>query len=239
MNLLAALFVLCGAWEVMARLADAVFFPPCSACLFAFDGATYIALLGHVGISLCRVFAGLSLGGVVGAAVGLYLGQHPRVDRVAAPFLFLTYPFPKVVLIPLLLFAFGPGEMSKLVLLAIFSFYQLVVTGRDAAKSVPASYLLAFRTLSRSQWALYRHVIVPACMPQLLSGLRISLGTCLALLFFTETYATQQGIGYAIWDAFSQFDYPRVYLASCLLCGCSWGLYAGISWIEARMLSWM
>ena len=170
MNVLTALFVLCSAWEVSARLADVIFFPPCSTSLFGFDSATYLTLFCHVLISLCRVFAGLSLGGLLGATVGLYLGQHPRADKVVAPFLFLTYPFPKVVLIPILLFAFGPGEMSKLMLLAIFSFYQLTVTGRDAAKSVPTNYLVAFRTLSRSQFALYQHVIVPACLPQLFSG---------------------------------------------------------------------
>ena len=239
MSLLVALVVLCGSWELLARLVEVSFFPPFSLCLLSCDLPTYLALLGHVAVSLGRIGIGLGIGGILGTSFGLYIGQHPRADRVAAPFLFLTYPFPKVVLIPLLLFAFGPGEISKLALLAIFSFYQLAVTGRDAAKSVPASYLLSFRTLGGGQLALYRHVILPACMPQLLSGLRISLGTCLALLFFTETYATSQGIGFAIWDAFSFFNYPQVYLASCLLCGCVWSLYAAIAALERRLLAWM
>ena len=239
MSLFFALSVLCGIWEALAHFADAVFFPSCSTCLLVCDTQTCLTLMGHVLVSVARVLAGLSLGGLLGTGAGLYLGQHAGLDRVAAPFLFLTYPFPKVVLIPMLLFAFGPGEFSKIALLAIFSFYQFAVTARDAAKSVPSSYLLSFQTLGGNSLALYRHVIVPACMPQLLSGLRISLGTCLALVFFTETYATQHGIGYAIWDAFSMFDYPRVYVASCLLCGCSWGLYALITRVEVRLLAWI
>jgi ABC-type nitrate/sulfonate/bicarbonate transport system permease component len=238
MNLLIALLVLCGVWEMLARLAAVSFFPPLSLCLLSCEASLFLRLMGHVAVSMGRVSVGLGIGGILGAIVGLYLGQHSKADRLAAPFLFLTYPFPKVVLIPLLLFAFGPGEMSKLALLAIFSFYQLAVTGRDAAKAVPASYLLSFRTLSGSPFSLYRHVVLPACVPQLLSGLRISLATCLALLFFTETYATEQGIGYAIWDAFSLFDYPRVYLASSLLCGCGWGLYAILAWLEAKLVAW-
>jgi len=239
MNAFFASLCLCGLWELSAWALDMVFFPRFTTCLGVLDGPYAKALICHTGASLSRVGAGLLAGGIAGTGVGLFLGQSPKWDRIVSPFLFLTYPFPKVALIPILIFFFGPGEASKISLLGIFSFYQLAVTARDAAKSIAPSYLLSFQTLGGGTWARLQHVILPASMPQLLSCLRISLGTGLALIFFTETYATEQGMGYAIWDAFAQFDYPRVYLASGWLCITGWGLYTGLEWVEKRIIGWV
>jgi NitT/TauT family transport system permease protein len=178
------------------------------------------------------------LGLLCALPVGLYLGQSPRVDRWVSPVIFLTYTFPKVVLVPVLILWLGIGDGSKIALIAVLIFFQMLVAARDASLQVPASYLEAIRSMRAGRWFTYRHVIVPACLPKVFTTLRLNLGTSIAILFFIETYATEFGIGFYIWDHFARFDYARIYFATMLLCFTGWLLFQLLAWIERYLTPW-
>ena len=125
--------------------------------------------------------------------------------------IFLTYPIPKVVFLPVLLVLLGLGSLSKIALIALIVFFQILVTARDAAKSVPEQSVLSVRSLGASRTDIYRHVVVPAALPDIFTALRIGTGTAVAVLFLAESIAGSNGIGYYIVDAWGRIDYPAMF----------------------------
>ena len=89
----------------------------------------------EIAISGWRVLAAMAIGTLLAVPLGLVLGRSPRADAVVAPMIFLTYPIPKVVFLPVLLVLLGLGSLSKIALIALIVFFQILVTARDAAKS--------------------------------------------------------------------------------------------------------
>jgi ABC-type nitrate/sulfonate/bicarbonate transport system permease component len=165
----------------------------------------------HILISAARVLAAMAIGTLLAVPLGLWLGRSPRADAVAAPLVFLTYPIPKVVFLPVFFILLGIQNTSKIALIAVIVFFQILVTARDAAKAVPEGSVLSVRSLGASRFDIYRHVIVPATLPDIFTALRIGTGTAIAVLFLAETTAGSDGIGWFIGDAWGRVDYPAMF----------------------------
>jgi len=170
----------------------------------AFFNLLQHGLLRHFWISAYRVITSTVLSLVLGLPIGLLLGREKSVDRYLSPLIYLTYPIPKIVFLPVILLLFGIGDLSKIFLITLIVFFQIAVTARDAAKSVPPQDIFSMLSLGANAGQIYRHVIIPACLPDVISSLRISLGTAIAVLFFAESFATTEGLGYFIMDAWSR-----------------------------------
>ena len=121
------------------------------------------------------------------------------------------WPASKVVLLPVLIVLLGLADAPKIVLIAITVFFQVLVTVRDASKSVPEQSILSMRSLGASRLDIYRHAIVPATLPELFTALRISSGTAVAILFFAEGIAGSTGLGYFIVNAWALLAYPKMF----------------------------
>ena len=165
----------------------------------------------HILISAARVLAAMAIGTILAVPLGLVLGRSPRADAVAAPLIFLTYPIPKVVFLPVLFVLLGIQNTPKVALIAIIVFFQILVTARDAAKAVPEGSVLSVRSLGATRFDIYRHVVVPASLPDIFTALRIGTGTAIAVLFLAETIAGSDGIGWYIGDAWGRIDYPAMF----------------------------
>ena len=122
--------------------------------------------------------------------------------------IFLTYPIPKVVFLPVLLVLLGLGNAPKIVLIALIVFFQILVTARDAAKAVPEPSVLSVRSLGASRLDVSRHVVVPAALPEIFTALRIGTGTAIAVLFLAESIAGSSGLGWYIVDAWGSHRLP-------------------------------
>ena len=177
--------------------------------------ATFVAQWGgiwpHILISGGRVLAAMAVGTLLAVPLGLMLGRSPRADAFAAPLIFVTYPIPKVVFLPVLFVLLGLGNLPKIALIAVIVFFQILVTSRDASKAVSEASVLSVRSLGASRLDIYRHVIVPASLPDIFTALRIGTGTAIAVLFLAETIAGTDGIGWYIGDAWGRIDYPAMF----------------------------
>lgn len=162
-------------------------------------------------VSLGRLLAGLAIGAVLGAPLGLLSGMLPRVDRFVAPVAYILYPVPKIVFLPVLFVFFGLGGQAKVALIAIAVFFQMVVTMRDAARAVPKETVEAMRSLGGNGRLVFLHVIVPGTLPALFSALRVSTGTAVAILFIAESMAGSTGLGYYIMHSWSMLEYARMF----------------------------
>lgn len=191
-------------WQLAALIISNNILPTPIASFKALYSLLGQSLGRHFVVSFYRVILSVVLSLLLGLPLGLILGREKSIDRFTAPMIYLTYPIPKIVFLPVILLIFGIGNLSKIFLITLIVFYQITVTARDAARSVPPQDIFSMQSLGANRWQIYRHVIIPACIPDVLTSLRISMGTAIAVLFFAESFATTEGLGYFIMDAWSR-----------------------------------
>jgi ABC-type nitrate/sulfonate/bicarbonate transport system ATPase subunit/ABC-type nitrate/sulfonate/bicarbonate transport system permease component len=235
---LAAAFVAL-VWGALARALGKPFLPRpgIAASRFAerlVDGT----LITHTLASLRRIFLALAIAGPLAWALGLVSGRSRTADALASPLVYLLHPLPKVAFLPLLMLFLGLGDASKVALMGLVIFGQLFVGARDSAKAMQPALLDTVRSLGFGRRGILRRAIFPATLPALLSSLRISLGTAIAVLFLSETFASMDGLGWYIMDAWSRVDYPDMYAAIMALSAVGLALYLALDAIEALALRW-
>jgi NitT/TauT family transport system permease protein len=196
-------------------------------------------LPGHFWASLWRVVASTALAIALAAPAGLILGQSQRLNQAIAPLIYLLYPIPKVVFVPILLLLLGIGDAPKIAIIFLILFFQVLVLVRDQAASLRPELLLSVRSLGAGRRALFRYVYLPASLPAILTALRQSVGTAVAVLYVAELFATQKGLGYYIYFKGSTlFDYPAMYAGIVAMSVLGLGLYFGVDWLERRLCPW-
>jgi NitT/TauT family transport system permease protein len=192
----------------------------------------------HVGASFLRIFAGLLCGFILAVPLGLFLGSNERFDRLFAPLIYLGYPIPKIVLMPIIFVLFGLGDTGKIVLIAMIIFFQLLITTRDSARKVSMEVIYSLKSLGGDRWHFYRHVVWPISLPGIFTSLRIGTGTAVAVLFFVESIATRKGLGFYIIDAWGRADYPTMFVGIISLSSIGIVLYETFDLLERKLCKW-
>ncbi len=189
-------------------------------------------------VSLYRIVIAMLIAAAIGIPLGLFLGCSRKVDALVAPLIYLIYPIPKIVLLPVLFVLMGLGDTPKIALIALTVFFQVLVSVRDAAKLVPVDALLSVRSLGGSRWDLYRHVVIPAVVPELFTTLRVGSGIAIAVLFLAEAIAGSTGLGYFIVNAWSMINYPRMFAGIIAMAILGVLIYEVLELIESRLTRW-
>lgn len=232
----AAAFIVAG-WWVTAALVNSPALPaPAEAVgVFAQNLGT---LAPFFATSAWRVVAGLAIGTVLAVPIAQFCARSRTLDALFAPVLYLLYPVPKVVLLPVLLVLLGLADAPKVVLIALTVFFQVLVSVRDAVRSVPESAVLSVRALGGTWFDEYRHVAVPATAPAVFTSLRIGTGIAIAVLFIAEAMAGSTGLGYFIMQSWSMVNYPRMFAGVIALALLGLVLYALFDVVERRLTRW-
>jgi NitT/TauT family transport system permease protein len=166
----------------------------------------------HFLASAGRVLAAIVLAVVTAVPAGLALGQMPAVNRLFAPLIAILYPIPKIVLLPVIYVLMGITDISKIFLIALIIFFQIMVVVRDEAAGLHHDLLMSVRSLGAGRRALFRYVYLPASLPAVLTALRVSIGTAVAVLFIAEQSLTTWGLGYYIVvETYQVLRYPQMY----------------------------
>lgn len=196
-------------------------------------------LVIHTLASLWRIFASTILAIGLAAPMGLIMGQSRRLNNLLSPVIYLLYPIPKVVFVPVVLLVFGIGNFPKILLISLIVFFQILVLVRDQAAAIRPELIQSVRSLGAGRRALLRYVYLPASLPAILTALRQSVGTAVAVLYIAELIATQRGLGYYIYlNGSTLFDYPAMYAGIVVLSSLGLGLYFGVDWLEQRLCPW-
>ncbi len=239
-DLLTATLVLVVLWQVAAMLVNQPILPS----PFTVAGAFWLEIFegelpGHFLASLWRVVASTFLAIITAAPAGLILGQSRRLDNFFAPITYLLYPIPKVVLVPIVLLFFGIGDLPKIIIIFMILFFQILVLVRDQAASIRPELIQSVRSLGAGRRALFRFVYLPASLPAILTALRQSVGTAVAVLYVAELFATQRGLGYYIYLTGSTlYNYPAMYAGIVALSLMGLGLYFSVDWLERKLCPW-
>jgi len=166
----------------------------------------------HFLASAARVLAAIVLATILAAPLGLALGQMPRLDKVIGPLIAIIYPIPKIIFLPVIYVLMGISDLSKITLIAIIIFFQILVVVRDEAATLKKELILSVQSLGAGRRALFKYVYIPASIPAILTALRISVGTAVAVLFIAEQSLTSFGLGYYIViETYQVLLYPEMY----------------------------
>ncbi|NDV19350.1 ABC transporter permease subunit [Pseudodesulfovibrio sp. JC047] len=193
----------------------------------------------HFFVSGYRAVMAMLLAWITAFPLGLIMGSMKRVDAVLAPFVFLTYPIPKIVLLPVFLLLLGLGDTAKIAMIGLILGYQILVTTRDGVRSIHPKYYDSVRSLGGSHLDVLREVLLPAALPHGFTALRLGTGVAVAVLFFVESFATTRGLGYMIMDAWGAMDYLTMFSGILGMSLMGAALYEIANFLERRACQWM
>jgi NitT/TauT family transport system permease protein len=223
-------------WQILAWVVHRPILPSPVTVLPVFFASIFKNLGVHFLASTGRVIAATLLAVVTAVPAGLLLGQMPKLDRIFAPLIAITYPIPKIVLLPVIYVLMGITDISKIFLIALIIFFQILVVVRDEAANLHPELILSVRSLGAGRRALFRYVYFPASLPAMLTALRISVGTAIAVLFIAEQSLTTYGLGYYIVvETYQVLQYPEMYAGILAMSLLGLILYFFISSIEYRV----
>jgi NitT/TauT family transport system permease protein len=238
-DLLFAILAILVVWQLASWLVDKPILPPPLEVFQAFIVEIQNELIDHFLISLWRVIASTALAIVLAAPAGLILGQSQRMNSIFSPLIYLLYPIPKVVFVPIVLLFLGLGDFPKIVIIFLILFFQILVLVRDQAASLRPELIQSVRSLGAGRRALFLFVYLPASLPAILTALRQSVGTAVAVLYIAELFATQKGLGYYIYlNGSTLFNYPAMYAGILAMSLLGLGLYFSVDWMEKRLCPW-
>ena len=236
--LMAALFLL-AFWHLTAWGLKTPLLPTPEAALKATIRLLHESNLGqHLWVSIYRVVFSTLLSLLLGLPLGLIMGYERQIDRFLAPLVYITYPIPKIVFLPLILLFLGLGDASKIFLITFIVFFQILVTTRDAVRKIPSETISSLRSLGGNKGQVYRYVLLPASLPDVLTSLRLSMGTAIAVLFFAESFATTEGLGYFIMDAWSRAAPDEMFAGIIMMALLGVGAFITVDILEAFLCRW-
>ncbi len=193
---------------------------------------------GHLGASAWRIIAGIFCASLIAIPLGLILGSSQKLDGMFAPLIYLSYPIPKIVLMPIILLLFGLGDASKIVLIGLITFFQLLITTRDSARKISIEVIYSLKSLGGNRWHFYRHVVWPVSLPGIFTSLRIGTGTAVAVLFFVESISARRGLGLYLIDSWGRADYNAMFVGIIALSVIGIVLYEIFDILEKKVCPW-
>jgi NitT/TauT family transport system permease protein len=225
-------------WQALAWLLKIPIIPPPFAVLTNLIEIFADKMGLHLLYSLGRIIVGISIAILIGVPTGLLMGYFERIDKVLSPLVYFTYPIPKIALLPIIMLLFGLGEGSKLIMIVLIVIFQIIITSRDAVKAIPQDIFRSLQSLGAGRLQMFTEIIIPASLADVLTATRLALGTAVSILFFTETFGTEYGMGYFIMDAWMRVNYLDMYGGIVILSLMGFVLFTVIDITEKRVSAW-
>ena len=199
-------------WQILTWIIHQPIMPSPVVVLPILAGSLFGELGLHFLASAGRVLASIALAVITAVPIGLGLGQMSKINRIVAPLIAIVYPIPKIVFLPVIYVLMGITDLSKIFLITLIIFFQILVVVRDEAANLHPELILSVRSLGAGRRALFRYVYLPASLPAVLTALRVSVGTAIAVLFIAEQSLTRYGLGYYIVVETAQvLRYPEMF----------------------------
>ncbi|WP_206659457.1 ABC transporter permease [Hansschlegelia zhihuaiae] len=231
-------------WLVAARgLASPIVLPPPSAIWASFvdmaaNGYSGVSLWTHVGASLARVSVAFLGGAALGVALGLLRGRSRMIDAVLLAPSELLRPIPPLGLIPLFILWFGIGETSKVLLIFLSVLLIMMVNAQAGVRATSLDSLRAAESMGANRWQVFRFVVLPSALPQVMTGLRVAMGTALTILVASELLGGDRGLGFLILDASSFFRTTYVFAGVAVIGLIGLATDRALAWAGRNIVHW-
>jgi ABC-type nitrate/sulfonate/bicarbonate transport system permease component len=235
-------------WEAATRVAGSAFFPPPSEIALAaarlwFSGPATQAFLADtvyedVLPSVARVLTGWLIAVALGVTAGVALGRSRVALDYVGPQLAFARAVPPPTLIPVFLVLFGIGTTMQLATIVFGALWPILLNTVDGARSLDSVQEETARSLRTPFAHRIALVVLPAALPKIFAGLRLSLSIAVLLMVVSELVGAANGIGYELLFAQRQFDFPVMWAWIALLGILGYGLNTLLLAVERRVLRW-
>jgi ABC-type nitrate/sulfonate/bicarbonate transport system permease component len=234
-----ALWSLLSALVIVLRLFNPIFLPgPWVVAGALVTMAVKGQLWPHVAATLERVVIGFSTGAVLAIAIGLPAGYFRAVRNVVEPIVEMLRPIPPLAMLPLFIVWVGIGETSKVGFITYATFFPMFLTTVHAVRHLDPLLVRAAQSLGARPWQLFVRVILPAALPEMLTGLRLGVALSFFVIVISEFIGAERGLGFLINDGRSFFLVPQMLGAAVLLGALGYAGNALVRLAERRFLRW-
>jgi taurine transport system permease protein len=242
----ASVAVLLLIWAAVTNLewVDPYFIPTPQAVWSSFiilvtEGYKGASLFAHIANSMYRLFAALLLAVVMAVPLGLICGYSKSIRAIFDPIIEFYRPLPPLAYYALLVLWLGIGNESKIALLFLSAFAPLFIATAAAVEKLPVDRINASLSLGAGKFKLYWHIILPSCVPDILTGLRTSIGVAYATLVAAEMVAATNGIGWMVLDASKYLRSDIVFVGIILMGVIAIVIDGLLRFYQQRRFSWV
>jgi len=239
---LAGLLVPLTAWWALSvsGWVDAVFMPgPLEVLERTYDWYRDDNLLGDMGVSVYRVVVGFLLSAVIAIPIGLMIGTYRPVQAILEPLTDFIRYMPAVAFIPLVMLWVGIEESSKIAIIFIGTFFQMVLMMAEDVRRVPITQIEAAQTMGATRSEIVSRVIVPSAKPALLDTLRVTMGWAWTYLVVAELVAANSGLGYSILRAQRFMQTDKIFAGIILIGLIGLAIDQTFRWLHRRSFPWL
>jgi len=168
--------------------------------------------------TLNRMYQGFFIGSVTGILLGILLGRIKFLYNLMEPFISFLYPIPKIAILPIFFIILGFGDGARIAVIAISSFFPLIISTSLAVQQINPKYFDVARIYKTTTSQTIRQIILPSILPYIVSGVRIAFNSAFVVTMALEIVASPDGIGHVIWQSWELFRTEQLY-AGLLLIG--------------------
>ncbi len=192
----------------------------------------------HILVSVIRIAWAFSGATLCGVPLGLFLGWSQRFREYVFPVFETLRPVPILAWVPISIILFGGGETSVVFLTFIAAFFVTTLNAMTGVQSIDPSVVRAARCLGASPRQIFRHIVVPGALPQIFTGLQVSMGVSWFSLVAAEMVSGEYGLGYLINTSYAKIQYPTIAIGMITLGTVGYLSSALVRMIGARLTAW-
>lgn len=192
----------------------------------------------HIGVSVLRVLIAFTASVMLGAPLGILIGWNRTARNIILPVVEILRPIPPLAWVPLAVLMIPATEGAVIFITLLASFFATILNTLLGVLSIDASYFRAAACLGYSRWQVLRRVVVPGSLPYVFTGLQIAMGVAWFSLVGGELIAGRSGLGYLIFDAYTQLALPNIFIGMITLGVLGWISSALIRMVGNWLMAW-
>ena len=196
------------------------------------------AIAPHVTATLWSVLIGLVIGGSIGVTMGILMGTIPRLRAIVDPFVSAFHPLPKIAIFPVVMALFGIGDTSRIAVIALAVFFPMMINTLGGVTQISRTHLDVARNYGASGWKLFSRVMLPASLPMMFAGFRISLNLALLVAISIEIAAASTGLGALIWMSWEVLRIDVLYAALFVIMALGISFNLLVQALTRRLVPW-
>ena len=236
---LVSLLVFLAAWQLLGQRVDPVLFTTPVAVVSAAAGMLASGELWfYLWPSLVVLGVGLLLAIIFGVATGLLLARVPVLDTALDMYITFLYSIPSVALVPLIVLWAGFETSAKIIILFLFAYFPVVINTYQGVKNVDSRLIEVGRAFRCSERQLWGHIVLPAALPFIVTGVRLAVGRGLIGMVLADLYTAISGIGYLIVRSASTYRVDKMFVPVVVLGLLGISLTAVLRFLERRIAPW-
>jgi len=231
-------------WGITAsHLVPALFLPAPDSVVHQFVHLLQVGYMGiplwaHLATSLGRIGLAFLLAASIAVPLGIAAGLYPRVRAVVDPLVEFYRPIPPLAYLPLIVIWLGIGEGAKVTLIYLAIFAPVFIATVTGVRAVDQSKIRAAQSLGATGWQVIRHVVIPASLGQILTGLRIGLGVGWSTLVAAELIASTQGLGFMVQSAAQLLQTDVVVIGILIIALIALSVELGLRALQRKYVPW-